>query len=223
MLVFSEQNLVFFSVPKTGSTAMEVALKPWADIAFYKHRKHTPVGRYQRKIAPFLSAAYDLCPETMAVIRAPLEHLRSWYRYRAATLEVDFDGFVRAVMSSDPPDWARIGSQYRFLTGPDGTLGITHLFAYENQTVLRNWLNERMSAEITFKPQNVSPNVPTPISQTTYEQFAEHYADEVSLHARVLAASGHLVSTSSPPSRLPPNLRPDLGIKSPPVQYVAGQ
>ena len=29
MLVFSAQNLVLFSVPKTGSTAMEVALKPW--------------------------------------------------------------------------------------------------------------------------------------------------------------------------------------------------
>ena len=90
MLVFSEQNLVLFAVPKTGSTAMEVALKPWADIAFYKQRKHTPVGRYQRKVAPFLREAYSLTPETMAVIRAPLEHLRSWYRYRAATLRRGF-------------------------------------------------------------------------------------------------------------------------------------
>ncbi|MDB4187839.1 hypothetical protein OAI26_08115 [Sulfitobacter sp.] len=116
MLVFSEQNLVLFSTPKTGSTAMEVALKPWADIAFYKHRKHTNVGRYQRKIAPFLHQSYDLTPETMAVIRAPLEHLRSWYRYRAATLDVDFDGFLNAVMSDRPPDWARIGTQLNFLT-----------------------------------------------------------------------------------------------------------
>jgi hypothetical protein len=194
MLVFSEANLVLFSVPKTGSTAMEVALKPWADIAFYKHRKHTPVGRYQRKIAPFLRAAYGLEPETMAVIRAPLEHLRSWYRYRAATLDVDFDGFVQAVLSEDPPDWARIGTQLNFLTGPDGKLGITHLFAYEAQPVLRDWLGEWMGAEVLIKPQNVSPPAPTPISDDTLAAFEARYAGEIALHARVAAAGGHLVT-----------------------------
>lgn len=192
MLVFSEQNLVLFSVPKTGSTAMEVALKPWADIAFYKQRKHTPVGRYQRKIAPFLRASYGLEPETMAVIRAPLEHLRSWYRYRAYTLEVDFDGFVQAVISPAPPDWARIGSQHKFLTGPGGSLGITHLFAYEAQPVLRDWLCARMGEEITFKPHNVSPAAATPITPDTRAAFEVRYAAEIALHARVIAAQGHL-------------------------------
>ncbi|MDG1351810.1 MAG: hypothetical protein P8P70_01330 [Sulfitobacter sp.] len=52
------------------------------------------MGRYQRKIAPFLRDAFGLEPETLAVIRTPLEHLRSSYRYRASTLDVDFDGFV---------------------------------------------------------------------------------------------------------------------------------
>tara|TARA_R100001369_G_scaffold47325_1_gene73720 strand:+ start:805 stop:1395 length:591 start_codon:yes stop_codon:yes gene_type:complete len=192
MLVFSAQNLVLFSVPKTGSTAMEVALKPWADIAFYKQRKHTPVGRYQRKIAPFLRAAYGLEPETMAVIRAPLEHLRSWYRYRATTLDVDFDGFVQAVLSPDPPDWARIGSQLNFLTDAQGSLGITHLFAYEAQPTLRQWLGTRMGEDITFKPQNVSPPAPTPISAATHDAFNTAYAREIALHARVTAANGHL-------------------------------
>jgi hypothetical protein len=194
MLIFSEQNLVLFSVPKTGSTAMEVALKPWADIAFYKHRKHTPVGRYQRKIAPFLRAAYDLTPETMAVIRSPLEHLRSWYRYRAALLEVDFEGFVEAVLSPAPPDWARIGTQLNFLTGPGGRLGITHLFAYEAQPVLRAWLEQRMNSEITFKPQNVSVSVPTHLGAATQARFEAAYAPEIEIHARTIAASGHLVT-----------------------------
>ncbi|WP_299024360.1 hypothetical protein [uncultured Sulfitobacter sp.] len=194
MLVFSEQNLVLLSVPKTGSTAMEVALKPWADIAFYKHRKHAPYGRYQRKIAPFLREAFDLTPETMAVIRAPLEHLRSWYRYRAADLDVDFDGFVRAVTSTAPPSWARIGTQHNFLTDRHGTLGVTHLFAYEAQPVLRSWLEARMNSEIAFKPLNVSPPAPTPISRETQELFDAAYAAEIALHARVTATGGHLVN-----------------------------
>ena len=194
MLIFSEQNLVLFSVPRTGSTAMEVALKPWADIAFYKQRKHTPVSRYQRKIAPFLRAAYGLEPETMAVIRAPLEHLRSWYRYRAATLDVDFDGFVRAVLSDTPPEWARIGSQLKFLTVPDGVLGITYLFAYEAQPVLRDWLCTRMGEDVMINPQNVSRPAPTSVSGTTLAEFEAKYADEIALHARVTAAGGHLVT-----------------------------
>lgn len=194
MLVFSEQNLVLFSVPKTGSTAMEVALKPWADIAFYKHRKHTPVGRYQRKIAPFLHEAYGLQPETIAVMRAPLEHLRSWYRYRATSLTVDFDSFVRAVISDSPPDWARVGSQHKFLTAADGTLGITHLFAYEAQPTLRDWLCTRMGADIAFKIQNVSPPAPTPITPATLAAFETHYAAEIALHARVTALGGYLLT-----------------------------
>lgn len=194
MLVFSEQNLVLFSTPKTGSTAMEVALKPWADIAFYKNRKHTPVGRYQRKVAPFLREAYGLEPETMAVIRAPLEHLRSWYRYRAATLEVDFDGFVQAVLSETPPEWARIGTQLNFLIDKHNDLGITHLFADEAQPVLRGWLSTRMGEEITFKPQNISPNAPTSIAPKTLEVFEHRYAKEIALHARVTEAGGHLIT-----------------------------
>lgn len=196
MLVFSEQNLVLFSTPKTGSTAMEVALKPWADIAFYKHRKHTPVGRYQRKIAPFLREAYDLTPETMAVIHNPLEHLRSWYRYRASTLEVDFDGFVQAVLSPTPPDWARIGTQLNFLTDAKGTLGITHLFAYEAQPKLRSWLEARMDAAIKFKPINVSGPAPTKITPATQAAFNTQYADEIALHARVTAQIGHLITAT---------------------------
>lgn len=196
MLVFSEQNLVLFSVPKTGSTAMEVALKPWADIAFYKQRKHTPVGRYQRKIAPFLHEAYGLTPDTMAVIRAPLDHLRSWYRYRAATLEVDFDGFVQAVISPEPPEWARIGTQHNFLTDAKDELGITHLFAYEAQATLRSWLDHRMAGNIALKPQNVSPPAATSISASTRSHFEHCYADEIALHATVMAAGGHLTSTT---------------------------
>ncbi|UWR23287.1 hypothetical protein [Sulfitobacter sp. S190] len=192
MLVFSQQNLVLLSVPKTGSTAMEAALKPWADIAFYKHRKHMPLRRYRRKVAPFLASEFDLRPETMAVVRAPLDHLRSWYRYRAADLAVDFDGFVQAALADNPPDWAQIGSQWNFVTDSRDQPAIDHLFSYEKQTVLRAFLCARMEADIRFKPLNVSPDAPTPISDDTLAAFNGAYADEIALHARIISAGGHL-------------------------------
>ncbi len=191
MLVFSAQNLVLLSVPKTGSTAMEVALKPWADIAFYKQRKHMPLRSYRRVVAPFLDSAYGLTPETMAVIRAPLDHLRSWYRYRAADLDVDFDGYVRGVLSDPAPDWIHRGTQIRFLSDEEGP-GVTHLFAYEAQPVLRGFLSDRMGREIAFKPLNVSPDAATPITAGTRALFEAAFAAEIALHRDVTEAGGHL-------------------------------
>jgi hypothetical protein len=51
--VFFEQNLVFLAVPKTGTTAIEGALRSKADIVFAKSRKHTTGMLYRMKIAPF--------------------------------------------------------------------------------------------------------------------------------------------------------------------------
>ena len=196
MLIFSQANLVLFSVPKTGSTALEMALKPWADIAFYKHRKHTPVGKYRRKIMPFLQKAYGLEPETMAVMRDPLAQLRSWYRYRIAERDdmagVDFDAFVRAVISDQPPSFADVGSQYGFLGVGKESPGVTHLFAYEKQPLLREFLAEKMEGPVEIKVKNVSPEAPTPLSPETENLLRKSRAADFALHETVLNAGGHL-------------------------------
>ena len=84
MLVFFKENLVFLAVPKTGTTAYETALRGRADIIYRKRPslKHTPARKFVRVIAPYLDSAHDLRPETMAVIREPVDQMRSWYRYR---------------------------------------------------------------------------------------------------------------------------------------------
>ena len=91
MLVFSEQNLVFLAVPKTGTTAVEWALRPKADIIFGKNRKHTTGMRYRMKIAPFLEEAYGVKPKPFAVMRNPVEQIRSWFRYRQGVSEINSD------------------------------------------------------------------------------------------------------------------------------------
>ena len=82
MLVFSEQNLVFLAVPKTGTTAIEMALRPKADVIFAKQRKHTTALRFRTKIGPFLRNAYDMNPKPFAIMRDPIDQIASWYRYR---------------------------------------------------------------------------------------------------------------------------------------------
>ncbi|MEX0285235.1 MAG: hypothetical protein AB3N23_11550 [Paracoccaceae bacterium] len=201
MLVFSEQNLAFIAVPKTGTTALEMALKPWADITFTKQRKHMTAQRFHRRVAPFLDTQLNLRPERFAVIRDPEEQVRSWYRYRTrealegdkSSFGMSFDEFVADVIKDRPPAHAGIGSQYRMLTGRDRVL-VHHLFAYEAQTKLRSFVNERFGEEIVIKPRNVSPPVDAPLSSEMRERLRASRAKEYELYDRVMTADGHLVT-----------------------------
>jgi len=127
MLIFSRYNLVLLAVPKTGSTALEVALGQEADGRFGNppEMKHLPLYRYNRFVRPLLQLTTGQDPETFALIREPISWLRSWYRYRArnsmallptSTCHISFDQFVREAMSDDPPPFAQVGCQTRFLS-----------------------------------------------------------------------------------------------------------
>lgn len=205
MQVYFKQNLAFFSVPKTGSTAYEMALRRFADVVFTKRVKHMTVGKFHNKTAPFLDATFKIRPERMAVIREPVEQIRSWYRYRSAqrlgtaqnsTQGISFDQFVLDVISDDPPAYAGIGSQLGFLSIADGTVPIHHLFAYECQPLLREFLTTRFGKEIDIKPKNVSPVVDAPLSGEVEEMLRAARAQEFALYDRVIEAGGLLQAYS---------------------------
>ena len=202
MLVFSAQNLAFIAVPKTGTTAVEMALRPHADIIFAKQRKHMTAQRFHRRVAPFLEETFNMRLERMAVIRDPEEQIRSWYRYRSgtrqqgsdrSTLQISFDEFVRDVISDDPPPHAGIGSQWNMVTG-GGRVLVHHLFAYESQPVLRAFLDERFGERIEIRSRNVSPPVDAPLDDSTRRALRRARAEEFALHDRIREAGGHLVS-----------------------------
>ena len=122
MLVFAQQSLAFIAVPKTGTTAVEMALKRRADIVFTKRFKHMTAQRFHSRMAPLLDEVYGLRPDRFAVMRDPEEQIRSWFRYRSRkgnrasdtdAAALSFDDFVKAVIADDPPAFAGIGSQDR--------------------------------------------------------------------------------------------------------------
>ena len=168
MLVFWKERLVFLSVPKTGTTAWEAALTPRAAMSIQDppELKHAPVYRYNRFFRPMFEKFGAADMETLAVMRDPVDWLGSWYRYRRrpfmagqrnSTHDVSFDQFVTAWMEDRPPSFANIGSQAKFLEErPNGT-GVTHLFRYEDQPGLRQFLEARLGGPIETGRANVSP------------------------------------------------------------------
>jgi len=201
MLVLSKAQLVFLAVPKTGTTAVEMELRAQADIAFSKNRKHITAQRYHRKVAPFLLDTFGVTPETVAVMRAPTDQLRSWYKYRTAasqkrrersTAGMTFDAFVEAVISPNPPDFANVGSQWNFLTNASGEVLVDHLFAYSAQPVFLEFLSNRLGREVTLKQKNVSPETPAPLSDQMADRLRAARREEFDLYDKLTANGGYL-------------------------------
>lgn len=204
MLIFSTQSLAFIAVPKTGTTAIEMALRPRADIIFTKTRKHITARRFHTRIAPFLAQSFNLHPERFAVMREPEEQIRSWFRYRArgarqgadvSTEGLSFDRFVRDVISDDPPAHAGIGSQFAMLSSGKGALLVHHLFAYESQPQFRAFLSNRFGEDIEIKQKNVSPPAEAPLEPSTRRRLRAARAAEFALYDRLRDAGGHLRTT----------------------------
>ncbi len=201
MLIFAESRLTYLAVPKTGSTAVEMALRPRAEIVFAKRRKHMNARRFQSKVAPFLEQTFGIETETVAVMRDPVDQIRSWYKYRRrdevagqprSTDSMTFDTFVLAVAAESPPEFANIGSQHNFLTDSKGRVQVDHLFAYENQPAFLAFLSQRLGFEVALKQKNVSPPIDAPLSEATLTVLKAARPEEFELYAQLMSAGGRL-------------------------------
>ncbi len=201
MQVFFKQNLAILAVPKTGTTAIEAALKSKADIVFKGRRKHMSAALFDTHCAPFLKAAYKLTPERVAIMREPLEHLRSWFKYRTrdalkgdkrSTRGMRFEDFVKAAVETPTSPFANVGTQHRFLSAKSGEIPLHHIFAYEAQPVFVSFVEQRFGRQIELARINTSPEVDADLSDEMEAAFKAARKDDYALYERVLQAGGHL-------------------------------
>ncbi|MDJ0995527.1 MAG: sulfotransferase family 2 domain-containing protein [Dinoroseobacter sp.] len=202
MLVFHNQSLVILSIPKTGNTALESALAPHASLAVLgpPDVRHMPWRIYRNSWLRFLEAQFGRKFETLAVVRDPLDRMRSWYRYRArqqfdgskmSTADMSFDEFIEASLQPDPPAFARIWTQDKFVSSKAEQIRVTHLFDYAQMDKLVIWLSERLNRDIELACENVSPSKPTPLSPAWEKALRDARAGEFALYSKV-AQSGYL-------------------------------
>ena len=194
MLVFFEERLAFLSVPKTGSTAYQAALRPHADfvVADPPELKHAPLYRYDRFFRPIFEKVCGVEMETLAVMREPISWLGSWYRYRRRdfmrgkpnnTHDVDFDGFVNAYLKGDTPGFANVGRQSKFLEPRPKGAPITHLFRYEDPDRLDAFLAQRLGREVQTGRANVSPQMDLQLSPGVERRLRAKFHQDFDLYA----------------------------------------
>lgn len=205
MQVFFKQSLAYIAVPKTGTTALEQALRPQAMLTLPNRHKHMTAGQYLRRVAPFLKAEFGLEPQLFAVLREPEDHLRSWYRYRQrpklhgkpeSAAGISFDQYVRDLLSEDCPPHARTGRQWNMIRSADHELAVHTLFAYEAPGPLKEFLAWRFGEGTTLARRNVSPAAEAELEPGTRAKLLMAFKEEADLHKRLLDGGGFLEGPS---------------------------
>jgi hypothetical protein len=199
MLYFKNRNLVLFATPKTASTALEIALTPHADVVLQGDPliKHCTFHRYKWRLEKFLTIFTQSPPETVALIREPEDWLNSWFRFRygkwlegtsRSTKGMTFDQFVRAYMHDNPPPFATVGSQARFLTHPYNGSSVQTLWRYDALPAFQDWIQSELGVSVDLPKANVSPKFGTSLSDELRDRLRAHCARDYALYNSARAA-----------------------------------
>ena len=212
MLIFLQAQLVLFAVPKTGTSALESALAPQADLVFRNppRLKHMRMTWAQKALPPLLGPGGWKSMESVALVREPLDWLGSWYRYRqregligrpTSTADLTFAEFLEAHLRDPQPDFAAVGSQVRFIQNRNGRVGVHHLFAYERFGEAVDFLQTVLNCSITLERRNVSPPGALDIPDALRERVRKELSHEFALHDAVM--KGEKPKIALPPIRQP--------------------
>ncbi|MBO9455575.1 sulfotransferase family 2 domain-containing protein [Paracoccus sp. R12_1] len=194
MLIFWEERLVFLATPKAGSTAVETALESLSSAAIQRPAvlKHTNISSYRSHLAPWLDAQTGDRFTTVALMREPVDWLRSWYRFKLRDdLEdplhrmegVSFSRFVRDYISPGGRASLMIGTQSEFLTDDHGH--VDRIFRYEDMAGFVEFLEDRLNCAIELPRINVPPSVDVRLDQDEETLLRECLRDDISLYAKI--------------------------------------
>ncbi|GLP86362.1 gamma-glutamyl kinase [Tritonibacter mobilis] len=196
MMVFYRARLVLLSVPKTGTTALQSALRPHADLVISDppELKHSPLYRYNRWVRPMYEKVCGAELEVVAIMREPISWLGSWYRFRqrphldgrpTSTKNMSFDEFVTDYCRGKRPPHANVGSQAKFLEAQPNGCRVTHLFAYENLALFHAFMQDRTGISYNTQQENVSPDGDLSLSAATEEKLKRKHPEEFALYGAI--------------------------------------
>ena len=200
MLYFRKHGLVILATPKTGSSALEQALMPLADIVLQGHPdiKHCTFQRYKWRMEKFIQIFEDTPPVTTAQIRHPQDWLSSWFRFRhgswltgtpRSTRGLSFDQFVEGYLSQPQPAYAAVGRQSKFLIHPQTGTTVDYLFRYDAMPAFVTFLEARLGQPVTLDRVNASPDWQVSLSPEVQARLEAQFAQDYALYDAALGVA----------------------------------
>lgn len=203
MLILGLQRLVVLETPKTGSLALRAMLAPYTLPVSDEAARHTGHNGYLLKHAAPLAQSFGGPLQTVAVVRAPLARMQSWYRYRmrpkvahlkVSTRGISFEAFMLAYLDGKNPEVANVGRQDRFVGWTGRAARVDHVFDYDRLDLLEAFFSARTGDALALPVRNMSPlsdTVDYTLSDAVMARYRAENAEEFALH-KAVAAQGHL-------------------------------
>ncbi|MDB4775868.1 hypothetical protein OAG62_01965 [bacterium] len=196
MLVFPFERLTFLCTPKCASTSVEEVYAPYAGVVLGGHPKlkHVDLSAYERGFAPLTGEDLGSL-ETVCLVRDPMEHLKSWYRYsRRPDLKNrkwsqhgrTFEDFVEDFLDVDQ-GWT-MKTQHEFVQDETGQIGVNRIFALEHVDRFVDFMNERLGVRAGLPALNASAPASTSIASGLEADLRCRLAPDFALHEAVLKA-----------------------------------
>lgn len=200
MLIFWDHSLVFLATPKAGSTAVETALESLASVAIQRPAalKHTDIASYRRYVGPWLTALTGKEFTTVALMREPVDWLRSWYRFKSRDDHEDplhrmdgvsFGDFAAEYAAADGPSRLMIGTQSGFLT--DGAARVDRIFRYEEIGLFVEFLEDQLDCAIELPRINVPPSVDVHLGADEEDRLRQKMTEDAALYASLQVSRSH--------------------------------
>jgi len=161
--------------------------------------KHMNYLAFSNKLRPQLAffGINDL--ETVAVFREPIDWLHSWYCYRKKLsrrgksghaadylgAEIDFNIFVEGYLRENPPAFAGVGQQSRFVADKTGACAIDHLFKFTNLIGLQAFFASRLGSEFLFLPSNMSDQIPIELSPDLRRALVQKFRPDYDIYESI--------------------------------------
>ena len=204
MLIAPSNGFVFLATTKTGSTAIEGAFRPYAQLVTRSSPtfKHTKYAKFQRFLRPYLASqgfprdSY----EVVCAFREPVDWLASWWRYRSREEladpalpkhsnyagHVSFEQFVRAYMDGEE-QFAQVGRQAEFVRARRGQPQVDRIFRYDRLDLLVDFLCEKVGEEVEVGIENVSPKRSFSLSEGCEHELHTFFAPEYRIYEQAVA------------------------------------
>ena len=203
-MISTAKGLGFVCVPKCGSTSIEHAIRPHCNIRLSGNPriKHLTYIDAETFVFPMLQSKGFSRPHMFAVVRDPLDWLGSWYRYRSRDAlkgsssyagDQSLSGFIRSCCSNQPPVYARIKDQSRFLLDSNGQIAVDTILPYESlREALPSFLDQFGIKMEEVPRKNVSPLTTSQedeVDQTLVELVRTTFAKDYEIYYSAASAA----------------------------------
>ncbi|QDL92480.1 sulfotransferase family protein [Paroceanicella profunda] len=193
MLISVRHRTAYLAMPKTGSTSVETVLRGQCEfrVGGQPKFKHMNFARYEKFFEQMLESYNISDVESVCLFREPIDWLMSWYRYRSrdelagtgrGTQGMSFEEFIDGILVGGQVKMANVGSQAAFVRAADGSVGVDHVFRYENFEAFRAFLCARFGTELAFPRLNSSPRAPAELSAALRARLEDALSADLAIY-----------------------------------------